>query len=223
MKPRTSRFAIYLSVGALALTSGCASLRNRDTSPGAYKPVGGKTLEVTELRESVKATRLALNRTTDSLNRIPGSPAPQQAYEAFRASLNDFDKTSDRMLKQSEDVRKRGRELFAEWSAETESIQDPQIRAVAEERRRKMREAYNTMLTPFMTARTDLNVVRSNLHDLQKGLALDLTPDGINAHREPIDRITREGATSVRSLDAYAAQLERITDALPQATVQSIR
>jgi hypothetical protein len=216
MNSRTRLFAVLFSFGFTGLIlTGCASIRERSSGPSAYRPVGGKSLRLIELRDTVKSTRLALNRTTDSLNRIPGSPAAQQAYDAFAVALKDFNKLADETLQKSEDVRSRGRELFAEWSAETESIQDPEIRTIAEERRRTLNEDYNTMQTPLITARNDLNLVRSNLTDIQKALALDLTPAGIDAVKEAIDRINRNAATSVQSLDALSSQLDAIADTLP--------
>jgi len=216
MKPYTRFLAVLFLIGFTGLIlTGCASLRERNSGPSAYRPVGGKSLRLIELRDTVKSTRLALNRTTDSLNRIPGSPAPQQSYDAFAMAFKDFNKLADETLEKSEDVRSRGRELFAEWSAETESIQDPEIRTIAEERRVALSKDYNTMQTPLITARTDLNLIRSNFTDIQKALALDLTPTGIDSVKESFDRINRNATTSVKSLDALSNQLDAIADALP--------
>lgn len=184
------------------------------------RPVGGKSLDLLALRDDVKATRLALNRTIDTLNRIPDSPAPDQAYMAFNTELTAFNKIADKTLKESDTVRNNGRELFSEWNAETESINDPEIRSIAEQRRTTLRESYNTMLTPLLTARADLNEVRSNLTDIQKALALDLTPDGINAVKASFNRISSKAATSEKSLDAFAAELDNIANSLPPATVK---
>lgn len=224
MKPLTSFFAAAFSVGLLALTlSGCSHFPHRQAGPDATRPVGGKSLNIIQLRDNVKATRLALNRTTDALNRVPGSTAPQQAYEAFRVALTDFQKLADKTLQESADVRNRGRELFAEWSAETESIKDPEIRTAAEERRTILQDSYNSMLTPLITARADLSQVRSDLTDIQKALALDLTPAGVDVTKNAIDRINREATTSSQSLDAFAAQLDKIANALPAPTVQKVK
>ncbi len=221
MKPRTFFLppAFLACILALTLASGCSHFPGRQSSPDAYRPVGGKSLNLLQLRDTVKATRLALNRTDDALNRIPGSPAPREAYEAFATALNDFQKLAEQTLKQSADVRSRGRELFAEWNAETDSISDPQIRKTAEDRRLTLQDSYDSMINPLNTARTDLARVQSDLSDIQKALALDLTPAGIDAIKPSIDRINRSSETSVKSLDAFATQLDRIADALPMALV----
>jgi len=221
MNPRI--LLTLLSAGLFALTfSGCASL-NRSSTANAVRPIGGKSLDILTLRDDVKATRLALNRTIDALNRIPESPAPDQAYVAFNTELTAFNKLADKTLKESDTVRNNGRELFSEWNAETESIMDPEIRSIAEQRRTTLRESYNSMLSPLLTARSDLNEVRSNLNDLQKALALDLTPDGIDAIKTAFGRIGSKAATSEKSLDAFAAELDNIANSLPPATVKQPR
>lgn len=224
MNPRNPFLAVSFSAGLLALVlSGCSSLSNRTSSPDTFRPAGGKSLSILQLRDNVKATRLALNRTTDALGQIPGSSAPRQAFDAFAMANKDFEKLAEKTLKEASDVRNQGRELFAEWGGETESIIDPQIRAVAEDRRVNLQRSYNTMLTPLNTARSDLNQVRSDLTDVQKALALDLTPGGIEAAKPAIDRITQQTATSVQSLDSLAVQLDQIAEALPPSTIKTTK
>lgn len=224
MKTRTSLFAFSFSLGlaALALT-GCSHLSNRSVGPDATQPVGGKSMNLLKLRDDVKATRVALNRTTDALNRIPGSPAPREAYAAFSTQLTTFQKLADQTLDRSADVRNRGRELFAEWTAEAQSIKNPEIRSVAEQRRSTLENSYNSMMTPLITARADLTQVRSDLMDIQKALALDLTPAGIDAGKRVIDQVNDSASASVESLDALADELDKIANDLPAPTVREVR
>lgn len=218
---KTLPFIFTAGLGLAAITySGCSHMPMRSTGPDAARPIGGKSLNILELREDVKATRLALNTTTDALNRIPGSPAPMQAYDAFRLAMTNFQKLADKTLKESDEVRSRGRELFAEWAAETDSINDPEIRRLAEDRRVTLNDAYNTMMPPLVTARNDLSQARSDLTDIQKALALDLTPDGINLSKAAIDRVNAKAATAVQSLDALSVQLDKVAAALPYSTVK---
>ncbi len=224
MKTRTSLFAVSFSAGLLALViTGCSSLTKSHSGPDASRPIGGKSMEIIQLRDNVKATRVALNRTTDALNRISGSPAARESYTAFSMELTTFQELADKTLQQSADVRNRGRDLFAEWNAETLSINNPEIRAVAEQRRSTLESSYNEMMTPLISARADLTDVRSDLVDIQKALALDLTPAGIEAAKKPIDGINRKADASARSLDALTEELNKIVDALPAPTVSSVR
>lgn len=220
MKNRTSLFALSFSAGLLALSlNGCSSISSDSSSPNAARPVGGKAINILQLRDDVKTTRLALNRTTDALNRVPGAPDKLAAYNAFSTEFASFKQISTKTLNESADVRNRGKDLFAQWDLETQSIRNPDIRAVAEQRRSALQKSYNDMLPPLITARADLTEVTSDLSDLQKALALDLTAPGIDASKRLFDQINRKADNTSKSLDAFAAELDKIAAALPASTV----
>lgn len=222
MKTRTSLFAVSFSAGLLALTlAGCSTFQ-RNTGPTATRPVGGKSMELIELRDDVRATRVSLDRTVEALNRIPNSPGARESFVAFDSQLEAFQRDARSTMRNSADVRERGRDLFAEWSAETQSINNPEIRSAAEERRVTLEKQYNSLLNPLITARSDLAAVRSDLRDIQKALALDLTNDGISATKSSIDQVNRKADTARESLDNLTRELDKIADTLPAPTVTNV-
>lgn len=226
LKPRASLFALSFSAGLIALSlTGCSSFSGRSASsgPDASKPVGGKTVNLLQLRDNVKSTRVALNRTTDALNRLPAAPNALEAYTAFGAEFAHFKKLSDKTLQESADVRQQGNLLFAQWEQEARSIHNAEIRAIAEQRRATLQSAYNAMITPLLAARADLTEVTGTLADMQKALSLDLTPAGVAAVKKPIEQIDRQAATSSASLDAFAVELDKIAAALPAPTVAPLK
>jgi hypothetical protein len=207
MKSLTSLFALSFSAGLLALTlTGCSSFPgSKSSTPNAAKPVGGKAINLLQLRDNVKSTRVALNRTTDALNRIPTAPNALEAYNAFSVELAAFKKLSTSTLEDSADVRNRGKDLFAQWELETASIKDDAIRAVAQERRNTLNARYDAMITPLITARADL------------------TPAGIAALKKPLADLNRKAAVSATSLDKFAAELDQIAAILPNQTVAPVK
>lgn len=224
MPPRTSLFALSFSAGLLALSlTGCSTFERKSAPPDASKPVGGKSLDLLQLREGVKSTRLALNRTTDALNRVPSAPNAQEAFVAFGNEFASFKKLAAKTLHDSADVRNNGAFLFAEWEREAKSIKNPEIRAIAEQRRIVMQDAYSAMITPLLAARIGLTEVASDLGDMQKALALDLTPPGVAASAKIIERVDIQAANTAKSLDAFAAQLDRIVAALPTPAVTPLK
>lgn len=201
-----------------AVLSGCTSGPfARKVGPDPDKPVGGQSLKLLDFRDQVRATRFSLNSAYDALNRIPDSAAPKQAYEAFRTAMTDFVRNADATLKEADQVRARGNMLFAEWSAETESIQNADIRQAAEQRRLALRDSYNSMLDPLNTARNDLSRARADLLDIQKAIALDLTRDGLNSAKGTFNSVKNSTDTAVRSLDELGNRLDRIAETLPRA------
>lgn len=225
MKSRASLFALSFSAGLLALSlTGCSSFPgSKSAAPDAAKPVGGKSINLLQLRDNVKSTRVALNRTTDALNRIATAPAALEAYNAFSTEFAAFRKLSDTTLRDSADVRARGTALFAEWEKEVATIKSTEIRAIAETRRATLQSAYTAMITPLLAARADLTEVTNNLGDLQKALALDLTPAGIAAIKGPVDQLNRKSVVTAKSLDTLSAELDQIAAALPAPTVAPVK
>lgn len=215
----TVAFALFSAVLA-----GCSSGPfAQKVGPDANAPVGGQSLKLLNFRDEVRATRLSLNSAHDALNRIPGSPAPKQAYESFRTAMTDFVKNADATLKEAEQVRIRGRELFAEWNAQTESINNPEIRQAAEQRRTALRDTYNSMLDPLTTARNDLSRARSDLMDVQKAIALDLTPTGIDAAKGTFSSVKKSVDAATKSLDALGNKLDEIANELPRSAATTRR
>jgi hypothetical protein len=211
---------LSLSLLGIAL-GGCSTFQNRN-SPSATRPVGGKSMELLELRDDVKIARVSIDRTIGALDRLPDSPAPRESYKQFSSELAAFQKDAERALDQTDEVRDRGRDLFAEWTAESMSINNPDIRAAAEQRRATLESSYASMMTPLAAARTDLTALRSDLIDIQKALALDLTPAGIDSVESSFDEIRRKADASRRSLDALTAELNKIAGTLPAPTVATI-
>ncbi|MBC8041638.1 MAG: DUF2959 family protein [Opitutaceae bacterium] len=208
---------------ALSLT-GCSSFpRGKSAGPDAAKPVGGKAINLLQLRDNVKSTRVALNRTTDALNRIPSAPNAQEAYATFSTELSTFKKLAETTLRDSADVRNSGKVLFSQWEQEAATIKNPDIRAIAEKRRSTLQAGYDAMVTPLLAARADLTEIRNDLTDIQKVLALDPTPAGIAAVKKPIEQINSKAVATVTSLDALAANLDKIAADLPPPAVAPIK
>lgn len=221
MKTRSSLFAVTFA-GLIALTlSGCNTFQ-RDRGPSATRPVGGKSMELLELRDDVRATRVSLDRTVEALNRVPDSPSARESYTAFDAELATFNKNARSTMQNTAEVRERGRDLFSEWSAETQNINNPEIRTAAEERRTTLERQYNSLQDPIITARRDLSAVRSDLRDIQRALALDLTNDGVRSVKSSIDEINRKADAARRSLDNLNGELNKIADTLPRPTVTNV-
>ncbi len=214
--------AISILVAVTALgTAGCSSFCN-SSAPDATKPVGGKSINLLQFRNDVQATRIAIARTSDALGRLPDSPNAQDAYASYSTELAALTKLIDKTSRESAEVRNNGKALFAQWEAEANSIKNPDIKAVADTRRIKLQAAYQEMLTPLIEARANFTPLLSDFTDLQKTLALDLTSPGIKAVQPLITKTIASGATTIKSLDALAAELDKIVAVLPAPIVAPV-
>ena len=217
MNPLITRLTCPLYTSLLAISilgclpiAGCASSSRTTTAPATTK-----TTTINQLRDDLRTTRIALERTTDALNRIAASPNALNAYNAFNAELIAFEKLSAKSLLRSDRVHENGNALFTQWEQETQAIQAPAIREIADQRRSTVLAAYNALNEPIITARADLTDVTTLLTDLRKALAMDLTPAGIVAIQKPLEKANRRSVEFSSSLDNIALQLDHIANSIP--------
>lgn len=216
--PVLAPLVIALALGA----TGCSGFK-KTSAPDATRPVGGKTVNLLQFRNDAQAARAAIARTNDALARLPDAPDAQDAYASYSTELATLARLTDKTSRESAEVRNGGKQLFAQWEAELQSIKNPEIRATADERRARLQAAYQDMIGPLIDARADFTSLLSDFSDLQKALALDLTPDGIKAVRPLVAKVNAQASAAIKSLDALAAKLDGIAAELPPPTVAPVK
>jgi Protein of unknown function (DUF2959) len=207
-----------ISAGLLLLSllstmpfSGCTT----STHHTANQSANSQAASLTQLRDDLRATQQALDRTTQALNRIPTSANVLNAYQGYTKELTEFETLSAKSRLRSPNVHETGSPFFTQWEQSTQAIQEPSIREIAEQRRTDVLNSYNALRTPLVNAGTDLIDVTAVLTDLRKALAMDLTASGINALQKPLEKASRRSAEFSKSLDSLASQLDTIANSIP--------
>ena len=113
-------------------------------------------------------------------------------------------------------VRETGTIFFTNWEQETQSIQVPEVREIADQRRTSVQSSFNALSTPLAAARTRLTEVTTLLTDLRKALSLDLTAAGISALRKQTEKATVQSTDLANALDSLATEVDKIANALPR-------
>ena len=224
MKTPMPPLATPLRAGLLVLSligslpfCGCRSTATTAAN-STTAPATPKAANMTQLRDDLRATRDALDRTTEALERISTSANALNAYQAFNQKLADFEKLSAKSLLRTPNVHETGTGVFIQWEQDTQSIQAPTIREIADQRRLAVQEAYNALRNPMSTALTDLTDVTALLADLRKALAMDLTANGISAIQKPLLKARVRSAEFSSSLDNLAQKLDHIAYSIPATT-----
>jgi hypothetical protein len=208
-----------LAAGLLVLSllgplpfSGCSTTRAKSNQPAATP-----SPSMTQLRDDLRATRSALNRTTEAMNRIPASSNALGEYNNYTKELSALQGLSASSLLNSDNTRDIGNTFFTYWEQETQSIQVPEVREIADQRRTSVQASYNALAAPLATARTRLTDVTTLLTDLRKALALDLSAAGISGLHKQTEKATVQSAELATSLDHLATEVDKIAGALPRS------
>jgi len=207
-----------LAAGLLVLSllgplpfSGCSSTRSKSSQTATIK-----SPSMAQLRDDLRAIRSSLNRTTEALNRIPASSNALGEYNNYAKELSALQKLSANSLLNSDNMRDIGNTFFTYWEQETQSIQVPEVREIADQRRNSVQASYNALATPLAAARTRLTDITSLLTDLRKALALDLSAAGISGLHKQTEKATAQSAELAASLENLATEVDKISNALPR-------
>lgn len=214
--PLRAGLLVLSLIGSLPF-GGCRSTATTAAN-STTAPATPKAASMNQLRDDLRATRDALDHTTEALERISTSANALNAYQAFNQKLADFEKLSAKSLLRTPNVHETGTGVFIQWEQDTQSIQAPAIREIADQRRLAVQEAYTALRTPMSTALTDLTDVTALLADLRKALAMDLTANGISAIQKPLQKARVRSTEFSNSLDTLAQKLDHIAYSIPATT-----
>jgi len=214
--PATLRLTSPLLLAVIL--AGCSHFRGGPENPAPETAaVSAPAAELAGLRARLGEATSLLNRTLGNLARMPNAGVTAEAYAAFNRDQNTFAAASAALLADSGLVRNNGNAYFAAWRDHTADIKNPEIKAVAEQRRVFLEQRYNAMLPPLVTARAELKTFVDDTADIAKALAYDQTPAGVAAITPLIDRTVERGEAADDSLKTLGAELDAIIALLPPA------
>ncbi|MCL4181063.1 MAG: DUF2959 family protein [Verrucomicrobia bacterium] len=168
--------------------------------------------EIVNIKKEVDATLLALDKITQTAN-----TDPRKAFKEFDKSVPRVDSAAQKAKKRSEDMKTKGNAYFEQWEQELATLNNPEIRQLAQQRKLKLQSTFDAIRSVMEPARDQFNTWLSGLKDLQVYLANDLTINGIDSAKTLITKSKSDGREVQQSLDAIIAELNTIEAALTPA------
>ncbi|HPC59955.1 MAG TPA: DUF2959 family protein [Verrucomicrobiota bacterium] len=201
--------ALALAVGLF--TAGCATQ--------GYKKADRTGINLQNFRKDVVEFKQALDASLARLNEVSQAAAtnPRPAFEAYTKSLTRLGAASRRTDKQAQTLQKQGEAYFQQWQRDLETINNPEIRQVAQERKEQQKQLFERLDPLMKQLWSHYDPLFSDLQDLRKLLSQDLTESGIRAAAGLIRRNTDLGASVQSHLDEVAREAGMISDGLMAA------
>ena len=199
---RTGPIALALLLVA-SLAVGCSS--------------SGRTAESEKAVEGFQKTREAITKaqgqvdqTNTALDRLAAGGDLQKSYKTYNSSVSDLEKTAEGARKRAQGMRERVHEYTTQWEKEIDTMKDPTIRAGLTQRREAVRENFDKVKNSAQAAREAYQPYLAGLKEIQKALAIDLTPANATALKPAIEKTRRQGDTLKQKLAAMQAELDNI-------------
>ena len=194
-----------------------------NASAAGYKMADKVGASIAEFRDEIVTIKREVDTTMAALDKIVTTAAtdPRKAFKDFDKAVPRIDDAAKKAKKRGEDIKARGQAYFQAWEKELATVNNPEIRQLAEERKAKLQATFGGIRTSMEPVRDQFNTWLADLKDLQKYLGNDLTIGGIDAAKELIAKTKTEGQGVQQSMDKVIAELNTIVATLTPAKAKN--
>jgi hypothetical protein len=138
-----------------------------------------------ETRDEVIQTRDQLQTTVNSIDALvkqkKGDLRP--VYDDFAAQVTKTQAAAATTKSRVQKMQTEAQAHFSGWQAELESVNNPKLKDKGTKRLENVQKSYNQVLNQLEAASIKFDPYLSDLADMKKMLANDLTPTGVKAIR----------------------------------------
>lgn len=209
-----STVALNLVVIATAagIFAGCSSPTGYQKGARAGTAMNTAANNITRTSDQIERTLTALN---DLVNH-PQNDLPRQ-FRTFTSEVNTLDSLAKQVSTQAADMKARGAAYFDRWSQELATIQNENIRNRSEARQKEVAARFQTVAANYDQAKASFQPFMSDLRDVQRFLATDLTPGGISAVKKFATKANENAVPLRKSLATLADEFKGLGVALTPA------
>jgi hypothetical protein len=114
-------------------------------------------------------------------------------------------------------MKEQGQAYFKQWETELSQVNNPEIRTLAEQRKAELKATFESIRTYSEPLKAQFDPWMSNLKDLDKYLANDLTIAGVEMAKPLFKKTTNDGLEVQKSMDALIAELNTLAATITPA------
>jgi hypothetical protein len=180
-----------------------------------------------DFRSELAAGQRQIDKTLASLDQLtdPNQGDLRGAYDRYCDDLARLGEHAANVKNEADAMRSARDAYFAKWEAKAAATDNPTIRASAEARRERLREANQKIVSASADVRDAYQPFMKDLQDIKKFLATDLSKDGVAYVNNAAQKVRADGpvvkekiGTLVKTLDSV--QGEAAAAAPPAAEVR---
>ena len=213
----------YIQIVTLAFSTVAAGvLFTACASTSGYKQADKTGAGIAEFRVEVVNGKKSIDATMKSLGDIAttANTNPRKAFEQFSKDVANLESTAAKIRKRGQDMKEQGAAYFKTWEQQMAQVSNPEIRALAEQRKAKLQESFDSIRKFTEPLKAQFDPWISNLKDLQKYLSNDLTIAGVEAAKPLFVKTQGEGLEVQKSMDGLLAELNTVAATLTPAKVE---
>lgn len=212
MKPNLncSHWLIFSSLLAITLVfSACRT-------PQGYRQAERTGDRILTYRDQSAAIQRAIDATAAALDELVNQAHvdPRPPFRKFTRAVDQVENANRTALRRADDMRAEGRLFFEQWQQQIATMNNPDARTLAEQRKASLEQQFRNISRVTVEARDTLRPWLSDVRDIQTLLGNDLTVAGIDAARPLISQVARDGANVKLAYDNLIDELNSVAAAI---------
>jgi hypothetical protein len=140
---------------------------------------------IAETRTETVRTRDQLQQTVNALNALTTQKKGdlRESYNTFAAEVKNTQAAALATSARAQSMETASKDYFGTWQTEIAGLANASLRKKAQKRLEAVRKSYDKVIVSLREAAEKFKPFLSNLDDVQKALANDITPGGVKAVR----------------------------------------
>lgn len=179
---KTLTWALVIGTGWMAPGSATAQTTNSTPQARLAESVAVIQAETTATRDQLQSTLNALNALT---RQEKGDLKP--TFEIYTAQVQKTHFAAEQTASRITAMQDASKDYFGAWKTQINEINNESLRKKALKRMEDVQENYDDVIKSLQEASEKFKPFLSNLDDVQKMLANDITPGGVKAVRGVAD------------------------------------
>jgi hypothetical protein len=206
----------------VAIAVAAAQFFTAANAVAGYKQADKTGASIAEFRDEILNVKKEVDAAMVALDKVVAAAAsdPRKAFKDFEKAVPRVDSAAQKAKKRAEDMRAKGQEYFKQWEAELATLNNEEVRKLADERKAKLQKTFESIKNFMDPAREQFTAWQGDLQDLQKYLSNDLTIAGVDAAKDLIAKTKTEGQGVQKTLDKVIAELNTIVATLTPAKTE---
>ena len=200
-----------MAIGAVVLAPSLGRAQETSASPQAKLASSAKDirLEAVNTRDQLKSAVDALDALTKQKS---GDLKP--AYDTFVAEVKKTHNAAETTAARAGSMDSASKDYFGAWQADVGGISKESLRKNAQRRLDDVRKSYDTVIASLRQGAVAFKPFLSDLDDVQKTLANDVTVGGVKSIRDTASDATKAQRKVLRNINDAIDQLASMEKAL---------
>jgi hypothetical protein len=202
MKIKKLILYLFTLIIATGFITGCAS--------DNYKKGASTAAALTKSADTITKGNTLIDESLANLNDLVSNPNPdlRKQFKAFNASVNDLGSTAKAIASNAEEMKSQGVAYFAKWDEEAAKMRNEDIRNRSEARKNEVASRFARISQQYDETKIAFQTFMSDLRDVQKFLATDLTAGGLAAIKDVAAKANRDAMPVKASLGKLSEEFK---------------